>query len=182
MPLVAPSNSAQNATRASHRFPGGHAPSPLLNGAARLEIAGLSEAGFEVALQNVGVGHNFPTGGAHPARAVLSVAVTGATGRPLWAESRTFSYGDTLGRVALRLDRPVVDTTLKPRERRIERFTVPPGLKAYKVRAVLTYHLLPPGYDKDLPPRVYAEFYRPSAIGSGSAQWRAATSPRPRLP
>lgn len=157
---------------ASHRFPGGHADSPLLKGAVRLDIAPLAGSGVRVTVENATGGHHFPTGGAHPSRALLRVEWRDARGKPLQAEERSFSYGDKLARGEIDPRRPLADTTLPPGRQRPIELALPPGLdagSAHSVHVSLSYRLLPAGYERDLPRAFYERWFKPVAIAEASA-------------
>ena len=128
-----PGLSQRRSTHASHRFHGGHANSPMLQAAARVEVL-LADASRElqISVRNSSVGHNFPSNGAHLAELALEIEIIGSQGsvlrrevrsyRSLW--SNTFGSLDSRGReeagaITVTAAR---DTTLGPLEVRVERF------------------------------------------------------------
>lgn len=115
-----------NAFHLSHTFPGGHFGSELLSAAAELEVVDLTSEGLILAVENTRVGHHFPTGGIHPTELRLKVVGNDANGAVLFEESRVYALNavDDAGNPAGALTpvAGVVDTTIAPEERRIERF------------------------------------------------------------
>lgn len=114
----------------SHRFFGGHADSPLLAGAARLQVLEQTERGsVRVVVQNIGAGHAIPTGGAHPNQLRLEMRFLDAEKRSLAARDRVFAfdYLNAEGRVAGPADpvRSVRDRTLGPESERSFHFSLP---------------------------------------------------------
>ena len=146
--------------RGSHRFPGGHSGSPLLVGAATIDVA-VSEGArsFQVSVLNRKVGHNFPTGGAHPSQLVLEARVLDAHGNELFSCKRIFEFGLSSRQVTASV-RDIADSTLQPGEIRRENFEPGFSLKAgQRIRAVLTYHFLPAAVlqrNKAISPAAYA--------------------------
>lgn len=128
---------------ASHRFPGGHPGSPLLAGAATLEIVSIDDAVATFAVENVGVGHNLPTGGVHPTELALDVAILGADGarREVVRHSYKQIFLSANGAPAGPTDTVVstLDTTLAPRERRMEQAVLPDVLPGDRLEARLVY-------------------------------------------
>lgn len=159
------------ASHASHRFPGGHPGSPLLDGAAEVEIVAQGPGRLELAVVNARVGHNFPTGGAHDFRLDLVVEGVDAQGDPVWQASRTYA-ADRDAAVTRRSDRRAGaagprDTSLAPRERRVERFSWADGADGadgvdparFEIR--LVYHRYP---DQRVDDAALAEVMQPSTI------------------
>jgi len=120
-------------THASHRFHGGHANSPMLQAAARVEVISADASReLQISVRNSSVGHNFPSNGAHLAELALEIEIIGPQGsvlrrevrsyRSLW--SNTFGSLDSRGQeaagdMAITVAR---DTTLGPLEVRVEKF------------------------------------------------------------
>ena len=125
-----PGLTERRSTHASHQFHGGHANSPMLQSAARVEVLSADASqGVQISVRNLTVGHNFPSNGAHLAELALEIEIIGAQGnvlrrkvqsyRSLWANS--FGSLESRGREATS-DRPAasaLDTTLRPLEERI---------------------------------------------------------------
>ena len=162
MPPRQAKGKAGGAAGASHRFPGGHSDSPLLPGAVTLALSWRSPSSVEVVVANATVGHNFPTGGAHPSRAVLSIEVRDGASRVLHRDQRVYRSGVD-ARSAPDTARGT-DTTLEPQERRLETFSVPAGGTGREVHAKLVYSLLPEGHESTLPSADYRRHYRPVVI------------------
>ena len=152
--------------RVSHRFPGGHSDSPLLPGAATVEVAKASPAEVLLQVYNARVGHHFPTAGAHPNALYLDVRFLDAGGAVLASHRRryAFVYLDEQGNEVEGTATAVGtrDTTLGPRERRDERFPVPDNARS--VEAVLTYVPLPAHMGDRVGEALYRRAYAPVEI------------------
>ena len=128
-----PGLTQRRSTHASHRFHGGHANSPMLQAAARVEVLSADASReLQISVRNSSVGHNFPSNGAHLAELALEIEIIGPQGsvlrrevrsyRSLW--SNTFGSLDSRGQEAAG-DITVTaarDTTLGPLEVRVEKF------------------------------------------------------------
>ncbi len=128
-----PGLTQQRSTHASHRFHGGHANSPMLQSAARVEVISAdASGGLQISVRNTTVGHNFPSNGAHLTELSLQIEIIGPQGnvlrrevqsyRSLWANY--FGSLESRGRETAS-DRPAIaarDTTLGPLEVRVEKF------------------------------------------------------------
>ena len=128
-----PGLTQRRSTHASHRFHGGHANSPMLQAAARVEVLSADASReLQISVRNSSVGHNFPSNGAHLAALALEIEIIGPDGsvlrrevrsyRSLW--SNTFGSLDSRGQEAAG-DITVTaarDTTLGPLEVRVEKF------------------------------------------------------------
>ncbi len=120
-------------THASHRFHGGHANSPMLQSAARLEVISAdATGGLQISVHNTTVGHNFPSNGAHLTELSLQIEIIGRQGNVLRREVRSYrsTWSNSFRSLNARgletaNDQPVTaarDTTLRPLEVRIENF------------------------------------------------------------
>ena len=115
-------NGTDAESHAAHYFPGGHAGSPLLADVVSLEILELGPEGARIVVSNDGVGHNFPTGGAHDTR--LRLIVEGSDDRGEVMVTRTVAFSLDMLREDGGMAGPqdlvvsVSDTTLAPQERR----------------------------------------------------------------
>lgn len=156
-------------THRSHRFPGGHASSELLAGAAKIQVIPAQRKGqLLVKVSNIKTGHNFPTGGAHPARLVLTVKLMADNGEVIHTDVRHYEF------VYLNKDGQQVngrevavswrDTTLKPLESRTELFELPPVSAEVNIVASLVYELIPLSMAKLLPQELVQQHYRPVVI------------------
>jgi len=158
MPRVAgpATEGSDRAVHASHAFPGGHAGSPLLDGVATLTVDEATATGLRLSVANVGAGHSFPTGGAHDTRLVLEVRLLDGGDGVLHRDRRIYEVAmlDSEGRIAgpEQTVAEVVDTTLGPRETRIERFDWADtgGLARIEARLVYERSVSPPA---DIPDR-----------------------------
>lgn len=176
MPPVTLRRNGKTTTHRSHRFPGGHSSSPLLESAARIEVTDAGQTQARVTVTNATVGHHFPTGGAHPARLVLTVEFVSSSARVLHTEERTYALvflnakgQPTSGRDAVESLR---DTTLRPQESRIETFELPSTITGdYTLRAKLVYSLIPPGMEKEIPGKIFTVHYRPVVIATTSKRY-----------
>jgi len=123
----------RRSTHASHRFHGGHANSPMLQSAARVEVMSADASReLQISVRNLAVGHNFPSNGAHLAELTLEIEIIGPQGnvlrrmtrsyRSMWANS--FPSLNSRGRETAsdKAAASVRDTTLGPLEVRIENF------------------------------------------------------------
>jgi len=153
-------------TRVSHRFPGGHADSPLLPGTAVISVREADSSEVVLEVVNARAGHHFPTAGAHPNALHLEVVFRDAGGAAL-AEHRerfAFVYLDAQGReveggtTVVRVE----DTTLAPLEPRRIRLPRPAG--ARHVEARLVYVALPAHMRDRVGEALYAESYAPVEI------------------
>jgi len=112
-----------------------------------LEVSTCSADGetqVRVRLENVGAGHDFPTGNATAPVVQLDLQATDSRGRVAWSGSQSFgkSYGDSRGS-------PTVDptmavsvlesTALVSREPRFLRFSIPQSVSGGKVEAQVTF-------------------------------------------
>jgi hypothetical protein len=181
MPASAASLTTQLPSQhASHRFQGGHASSSLLPGTALLGIQQTGPATLTVTVSNVKAGHHFPTGGAHPSRAILLVDVQWPANPS--AKMRTMQLSKTYQHDTRAARRPgadageTPDTTLAPGEHRVETFPLPRALAGAKVTATLNYHLLPDGLAAALMDPVRQRDYAPTKIHQTSKQFDITTS------
>ncbi|MBI3772431.1 MAG: hypothetical protein HY272_07010 [Gammaproteobacteria bacterium] len=156
MPKIdgAPSSSSAQSQHASHRFPGGHADSPLLKGAAKLELKQVAGK-IVVTVINQAVGHHFPTGGAHPNKLMLKAEFLDAAGAVLAAEERVYRYDYLASEGGMRALDKIIDTTLRPGERR-EELLAPVMARAVRVRVWLEYQIVPEKLLRQLSPKDYA--------------------------
>lgn len=122
LPGVAPRGS----THSSHRFHGGHANSPMLQSAARVEVVSADASrALEIRVSNVSVGHNFPTNGAHHSTLSLEIEIIGPEGQVLRREVRGYRSMWANQLPLLNADESIAaarDTTLAPLEVRLENF------------------------------------------------------------
>ena len=123
----------RRSTHASHRFHGGHANSPMLRSAARVEVVSAdASSGLEIRVHNLTVGHNFPSNGAHLTELSLEIEISGSQGNVLRREVRSYrskwsnSYRSLNSRGSEAASGELLssarDTTLGPREVRRENF------------------------------------------------------------
>ncbi len=174
LPGVAPRGS----THSSHRFHGGHANSPMLQSAARVEVVSADASrGLEIRVRNATVGHNFPTAGAHPNKLSLEIEIIGADGEVLQREVRgySFTYLNTSGREATgdELVASVRDTTLAPLELRTENFSAALLIGGIRGTVQLVYRLIPKEIGLqglNLSKSFFTENYRPVVIDTASFQ------------
>ena len=173
-----PGLTEQRSTHASHRFHGGHANSPMLQSAARVEIisADASRA-LQISVRNLTVGHNFPSNGAHLAELMLEVEIIGPEGsvlrrgvrsyRSLWAnsfDSLDSRGSETTSNQTLTSAR---DTTLGPLEVRIEKFPADLLHGGVSGTAQLVYRKIPKQValqQMKLAESFFNEHYRPVVI------------------
>lgn len=178
MPLVA--DSSANKTHRSHRFPGGHASSELLNGVASIALLPSAEKELQaeqssaltkslhVKVSNLRAGHNFPTGGAHPAKLVLNMIVVSEKGKTLFQAAKTYEFifknkqgAEVTGRESVAA---WSDETLKPLEVRKEKFLLPVLPKDSKIKLSLVYELIPVSMAETLAKDFYDKHYKPVII------------------
>ena len=178
MPVVIDANVKKS--HRSHRFPGGHAPSELLNGVASIELlprmkkhseaesAPGARRRLQVKVSNLRTGHNFPTGGAHPSKLVLEMKILSAKGEILFHADKTyeFIFNNQQGSEVNGRQRVASwsDKTLKPLETRIESFDVPMLPDNSNIKLSLVYELIPVSMAKDLPQDFYEKHYQPITI------------------
>lgn len=170
MPVVADAEAGTaKTTHRSHRFPGGHASSELLTGAAKIQLMPVQDkTRLVVKVSNVKTGHNFPTGGAHPARLVLTVRLTTDKGEVVTTDTRQYEF-TYLNKAGLQVNgREAVaswlDTALKPLETRTEQFELPPRSDALQLNVSLVYELIPASMAAQLPADMVQQHYRPVVI------------------
>ncbi len=146
----------------SHRFPGGRSNSPLLQKAATLRIVpGVRKDQVNIVVENSGVGHAFPTGGAHPSSLILDFKVYAKNSdRVLFSAQRIYETPDS-ARIS---GRPEMDTTLGPKEKRNEIFQLPFATSNHRFKATLTYRFLPDSLFKTLDPRFAKKYYAPTIV------------------
>jgi len=179
----------RRSTHASHRFHGGHANSPMLSSAARVEVLSADASReLQISVRNLTVGHNFPSNGAHLAELALEIDIIGPQGnvlrrkvqsyRSLWANS--FGSLKSRGREAT-LDRPAasaLDTTLRPLEERIESFPAKLLRGGVSGTAKLVYRKIPEQValqQMKLAESFFTENYRPVVIDNTSFDITHAT-------
>ncbi len=170
-PGPATDNVTTRTSHASHQFAGGHADSPLLKGAARLEVReSTNKKQINVTVVNANVGHHFPTGGAHPNKLVLHLRLINEENESLYQQQRVYRYGylDLNGQPLP--PNKVQDTTLRPKESRLEHFPIPEDLAPAKVIAWLEYHIIPEKIGQTLPPDLYRNSYAPVMIDNVELQ------------
>lgn len=156
-------------THASHRFAGGHSDSPLLARAATVRLQRNPDPRhITVSVTNASVGHNFPTGGAHPNKLILFFTLQNADGETVYEDSRIYQYRylDANGRTVS--PQQLQDSTLQPLETRREQFAIPESLDATKATARLEYHLIPDSLGRSLDPEIYETSYAPVTIDQDS--------------
>lgn len=168
----------RRSTHASHRFHGGHARSPLLQSAARVEVVSADASrGLEIRVRNSTVGHNFPTAGAHPNELSLEIEIIGSDGDVLRREVRVYRFSSlNAGGHETTSGKPVIsilDTTLGPLEVRIENF--PAALLRGGVRGTvqLVYRLIPEEIGLQwlqLAESFFTQNYQPVVIDKASFQ------------
>ncbi len=166
----------------SHHFPGGHSSSELLQGVATIRL--LTDITSEpldmlrVDVTNRRAGHNFPTGGAHPASLYLRLEVFSSDGNTLHKDQKKFAFTFENEEGAEVSGREVVsrwqDTTLKPLEVRQVFFELPALMDFAKIKLSLVYELLPPAMAVGLPQALYRKHYK--AVLIDSVQVSAAQS------
>ncbi len=157
-------------THASHRFPGGHFGSSLLQGAAGLKLNYDKEKQkLFVHVINHRVGHNFPTGGAHPAELILELNFIDANKKSIHQLRTIFKAAlpiksNITSNTTAAKNQATQDTTLKPQENRKETYNLS-GLPLFKsIEAKLTYYLLPEKAKKHFNSDLLQTSYRPSEI------------------
>ncbi len=179
----------RRSTHASHRFHGGHANSPMLPSAARVEVLSADASrGLQISVRNLTVGHNFPSNGAHLAELMLEIEIIGAQGnvlrrkvrsyRSLWANS--FESLESRGRETASDKRATSarDTTLGPLEERIENFPVELLRGGVSGTAKLVYRKIPEQValqQMKLAESFFTENYRPVVIDQTSFEITHAT-------
>lgn len=178
MPLIA--DSSANKTHRSHRFPGGHASSELLKGAASIallpslknnlagDVSDVLMRTLRVKVSNLRSGHNFPTGGAHPSRLVLKMKIFSANGGILFQDDKVYEFIFKNQQGTQVSGRGIVtgwlDETLKPLEVRIESFEIPGLPVNSKIHLSLVYELIPVSMAEQLPKDFYEKNYKPVII------------------
>ncbi len=165
-------------THASHRFHGGHANSPMLISAARVEVISADASSeLRISVRNLTVGHNFPSNGAHLAELTLEIEIIGPQGnvlrrkerryRSMWSNS--FDSLDSRGQETAS-DNSVTsarDTTLGPLEERIENFPAEVLRGGVSGTAQLVYRKIPKQValqQMKLAESFFTENYRPVVI------------------
>lgn len=167
------SSGAEKTPRISHAFEGGHSTSTLLKGAVTIRIIPQNDAHqIQVELINSGVGHNFPTKGAHPNQLILTLTGKDEAGAVIHEDKRVYALTNlnAQGKPATPAE-PVAslqDTTLKPLETRIETFAVASLEKVRTMEVVLRYHLIPDWLGKQLDEHEYHTHYRPIVVDQSS--------------
>ncbi len=168
----------QRSTHASHSFHGGHARSPLLRSAARVEVVSADASkGLEIRVSNSTVGHNFPTAGAHPNELSLEIEIIGPDGETLRREvlGYRFTYLNASGHEATSYE-PVTsvrDTTLAPHEVRVENFPAALLRGGERGTVQIVYSLIPEEHglnELQLAESFFAQNYRPVVIDKASFQ------------
>ncbi|MEE8429129.1 MAG: multiheme c-type cytochrome [Gammaproteobacteria bacterium] len=171
-------------THASHRFHGGHANSPMLISAARVEVISADASReLQISVRNSTVGHNFPSNGAHLAELALEVEIIGPqekvlrrmvrSYRSMWSNS--FGSLNSRGR-EMASDKPVTsarDTTLGPLEVRIENFPAELLRGGVSGTVQLVYRKIPEQVglqQMKLAESFFTENYQPVVIDSASFQ------------
>lgn len=156
MPKIdgAPSSGSAQSQHASHRFPGGHADSPLLKGAAKLEVKQVADK-IAVTVINQSVGHHFPTGGAHPNKLILKAEFLDVAGAVLATEERVYRYEYLAPEGGMRTADKIIDTTLRPGERR-EELLAPVSAMVARVHVWLEYQIVPEKLLRQLSAKDYA--------------------------
>ncbi len=179
-----PGLTQRRSTHASHRFHGGHANSPMLQSAARVEVISADASReLQVSVHNLTVGHNFPSNGAHLAELTLEIEIIGPQGnvlrrkvrsyRSLWANS--IGSLDSRGREAAS-DKPVAaarDTTLGPLDVRIENFPAELLRGGVSGTVQLVYRKIPEQValqQMKLAKSFFTENYQPVVIDNASFQ------------
>lgn len=156
-----------NATHASHLFPGGHSNSSLLKNAATLKLKHfVQEQQIKIYVTNAKVGHNFPTGGAHPAELILKLSANDKNGDAIFTEQRLYKmwFLNSAGKPASQLEasKSIRDTTLKPLETRTEIFKLTKPF--HEVKVSLIYYLLPSEIAKTYDRLALGSDYKPVVI------------------
>jgi len=178
MPLVA--DSSVNKTHRSHRFPGGHSSSELLNGVASIALLPREQKDstaeptkvlmrrLRVKVSNLRTGHNFPTGGAHPAKLVLKINIVSGKDETLFQVDKVYEFifknqqgSEVRGREMVT---GWLDETLKPLEVRTENFEIPVLPNNSKIKLSLVYELIPVLMAEELPKDFYEKHYKPVII------------------
>ena len=173
-----PGLTERRSTHASHRFHGGHANSPMLRSAARVEVLSADASSeLQISVRNLTVGHNFPSNGAHLAELTLEIDIIGPQGnvlrrklrsyRSLWANS--FGSLESRGRETASDNSAtsVRDTTLGPLEERIENFPAELLRGGVSGTAKLVYRKIPKQValqQMKLAESFFTENYRPVVI------------------
>lgn len=152
-------------SHASHRFAGGHADSPLLANAATVELTQTSKPHrIDAIVKNAAVGHNFPTGGAHPNKLILLLSLKDSNDQTLHQERRVYRYKYLDDKGQPLPPKKLQDTTLRPLESRKEAFFIPKHITADKAVARLEYHIIPEKIGKKLDPNLFQTSYAPTLI------------------
>ena len=179
-----PGLTQRRSTHASHRFHGGHANSPMLQSAARVEVISADASReLQISVSNLTVGHNFPSNGAHIAELALEIEIIGPQGnvlrrkvrsyRSMWSNS--FSSLNSRGRET-ESDKAVTsarDTTLRSGEVRIENFPAELLRGGVSGTVQLVYRKIPEQValqQMKLAESFFIENYRPVVIDSASFQ------------
>ncbi len=173
-----PGLTQRRSTHASHRVHGGHANSPMLQSAARVEVISADASSeLRISVRNLTVGHNFPSNGAHLAELTLEIEIIGPQGnvlrrkerryRSMWSNS--FDSLDSRGQETAS-DNSVTsarDTTLGPLEVRIENFPAEVLRGGVSGTAKLVYRKIPKQValqQMKLAESFFTENYRPVVI------------------
>jgi len=178
-----PGLTQRRSTHASHRFHGGHANSPLLQSAARVEVISADTSReLQISVRNSTVGHNFPSNGAHLAELTLEIEIIAPQGNVLRRKVRSYrsmwfnSFGTLYSRGhETASDKPVTvarDTTLGPLEVRIENFPAELLRGGVSGTVQLVYRKLPEQVVQQmkLAKSFFTENYRPVVIDKANFQ------------
>jgi hypothetical protein len=154
-----------------HRFPGGHSGSPLLAGAASVALEEVKKGHARVRVTNVGVGHHFPTRGAHEPELRLVLEVRDPVEGIVATEVRSFRYTFVDGTgSAQRLSEPTApivdakDSTIPPQQSRVEAFDVPAIRSGREIHAYLEYSQVPEYRRVVYPHEVAERDFRPTRV------------------
>ncbi len=187
-----PGQTERRSTHASHRFHGGHANSPMLQAAARVEVL-LADASRElqISVRNSSVGHNFPSNGAHLAELALEIEIIGPQGSVLRREVRSYrsQWSNTFGSLDSRGQEAAGDitvtaardTTLGPLEVRVEKFPAELLRGGVSGTVQLVYRKIPEQVvlqQMKLAESFFAENYEPVIIDNASFEISHATKLR----
>ena len=156
-------------THRSHRFAGGHTSSDLLKAVAVIELLPASSATeLKVKVLNQRAGHNFPTGGAHPARLILNMRIVSADKSLLHSDKRVYAFifEDEQGDPVTGRQQVVSwqDNTLKPLQPQLETFSLPELPKNAIIHLTLVYQLIPDEMAEQLPEAYFKQHYQPVII------------------
>jgi len=179
-----PGLTQRRSTHASHRFHGGHANSPMLQSAARVEVISADASReLQVSVHNLTVGHNFPSNGAHLAELTLEIEIIGPQGNVLRRKVRSYRslWSNSIGSLNSRgreaaSDKPVTaarDTTLGPLEVRIETFPAELLRGGVSGTVQLVYRKIPEQValqQMKLAKSFFTEHYQPVVIDNASFQ------------